>query len=371
MRKLAELLETVVVVVIVGALIHTFIEDYASVAGWTVSARSAIIWAGLGFDLFFTVEFLVRLYVAITNREVGNYLFHQRGWVDFLASIPLLLLSSIPHVLALLAGAGVFAAAGSFLNTLKVIKAIRIARILRLLRVIKLFRTIRYVSSPMAQRHLSAITTIAVSILVFWLIGASVLESTGVLPGLETPYTDGQMIRARALAAGGSTGLAKRATAAAALDASLVAVRAPAGNTVWTRYPPAYYDTHFMAGDYDYVSVDGIGVYVDQRPLAAASAREGLVFFIAVVLAVLGFLFLYAPRFALGISDPIHVMKRGLSEPGYNLEVRIPEGSEQDDVFELAALYNGVYLPLKDRQSAEAESPILAIDNLEDLIKDG
>jgi len=110
MRKLAELLETVVVVVIVGALIHTFIEDYASVAGWTVSARSAIIWAGLGFDLFFTVEFLVRLYVAITNREVGNYLFHQRGWVDFLASIPLLLLSSIPHVLALLAGAGVAAA---------------------------------------------------------------------------------------------------------------------------------------------------------------------------------------------------------------------------------------------------------------------
>jgi hypothetical protein len=273
-------------------------------------------------------------------------------------------------VLALLAGAGLLAGVGSFLNTLKVIKAIRIARILRLLRIIKLFRGIRYASSPMAQRHLSTITTIAVSILVFWLIGASILESTGILPGLETPFADGQTLRARAIAEGGTPGLAARAAAAAALDSSILVVRGPGGTTAWTRHPPAYYDVNLMSGDFDYIAVNGVEVFIDQRPIAAAAAREGLVFFIAVVLTVLGFLFLYAPRFALGISDPIHVMKRGLSEPGYNLEVRIPQESAGEDVFELAALYNGVYLPLKDRESAAAESSDLRIENLADLVKD-
>jgi hypothetical protein len=370
MRKLSEILEALVIIVIVGALAHTFLEDYAGIAGWKVPARSALIWAGLAFDLFFTIEFFARLYVALESRRAMAYLFRERGWIDFMASIPLLLLNSAPHALALLAGAGLLSGAGSFLNTLKVIKAIRIARILRLLRVIKLFRGIRYAQSPMAQRHLSTITTIAVSILVFWLIGASVLESTGTLPGLEAPSREGQFLRARAIAAGGTAGLAERAAAAGALDTSILVVRAPGGATAWTRYPPAYYDDNFMSGDYGYLAIGGVEVFLDQRLLSAATAREGLVFFVAVVLTVLGFIFLYAPRFALGISDPIHVMRRGLSEPGYNLEVRIPEENAGEDVFELAALYNGVYLPLKDRESAEPGETGLRIESLADLVKD-
>ncbi len=116
-----------------------------------------------------------------------SYLLKQRGWIDFLASIPLLLLNSFPHALALLAGAGLLSGLGSFLNTLKVIKAIRIARILRLLRVIKLFRGIRYARSPMAQRHLSTITTIAVSILVLWLSGRRCWRAPASSPGSSGP----------------------------------------------------------------------------------------------------------------------------------------------------------------------------------------
>ena len=55
MRKIGEILETVVVVAILLVLVHTFLEDYSSLAGWDVNARKWIIWAGLGFDLFFTI----------------------------------------------------------------------------------------------------------------------------------------------------------------------------------------------------------------------------------------------------------------------------------------------------------------------------
>ena len=93
-------------------------------------------------------------------------------------------------------------------------------------------------------------------------------------------------------------------------------------------------------------------------------------FFIAILLSVLAYLLLYSPRFALGITDPIHVMKRGMEESGYNLEVKIPARQADDDVFELARLFNTVFLPLKDRESGEQEqAPALGIDDIRSFVE--
>ena len=375
MRKTGEILENVVVVAILLVLVHTFLEDYSSLAGWDVNARKWIIWAGLAFDLFFTIEFLARMYLALSNREGIAYFFQQRGWIDFLASVPLLLFNSLPNTLALLAGTGVLTGLGSFLNVLKVIKAVRIARILRLMRIVKLFRRIRYVRSPMAQKHIATITTISVSILVFWSIGASALQAIGVFPGLEASYTSSQAARAGAIEEGGAgtTSLSGRAASMAAIDPTVLLVRQQGGRTVWSRYDEAYYRGHFLPGDYAYYASNGVEVFLDERPIVGAAAREGIVFFFAVVLIVLGVLFLYAPRFALGISDPIHVMQRGMSESAYNLEVKIPPQRADEDVFALAVLYNSVFLPLKDRESAgkPSEDSALNIDEIKDLVDKG
>ncbi len=374
MKKLGEALETVVVIAILLVLVHTFLDDFSILSGWTVRARSLLIWTGLAFDIFFTIEFLVRMYLALAAREGTEYFFRQRGWVDFLASIPLLLLNSLPHALALLAGAGLVSGLGSFLNVLKVIKAIRIARILRLLRIVKLFRSIRYARSPMAQGHVSTITTIAVSILVLWTLGASVLEVGGVIPGLDKPFLDGQAQRAAQVARGGAgAGLAARAAAIGEMDSTILVVRVQGGAVVYSRYPSSYYAARLLPGDYGYYAANGVEVFTDERPVAVSSSREALVFLVAVVLIVLAFLFIYAPRFAMQVSDPIHVMRRGMSEPDYNLEVRIPRGKDHDDVFELAALYNSVYLPLKDRAGGgEAAAPsggALKLEDLQDLAR--
>ncbi len=164
--------------------------------------------------------------------------------------------------------------------------------------------------------------------------------------------------------------LRERAAAVAALDPGILVVRPQGGKAVWSRYDADYVARNFLAGDYSSISVGGVEVFLDERPAARAAAWEALVFFVAIVLTVLAFLLLYAPRFALGISDPVHVMKRGLSESDYNLEVKIPQRRADDDVFELAHLYNTVFLPLKDRQGpAEDSSPSsLALDDVKDLV---
>jgi hypothetical protein len=66
-------------------------------------------------------------------------------------------------------------------------------------------------------------------------------------------------------------------------------------------------------------------------------------------------------------------MRRGMEESNYNLEVRIPPERAEDDVFDLARLYNGVFLPLKDREGAgkEAEGSALKIDEIKNLVEKG
>jgi hypothetical protein len=203
------------------------------------------------------------------------------------------------------------------------------------------------------------------------MLAASIMEAAGIIPGLERAFSQGQAARAAAIseAGPGAPVLALKAAAIAAMDRTILAVRPQGGDVVWSRYPASYYAANFLAGDYGYLLTGGVEVFLDERPLAVAAAREGIVFFIAVMLTTLAFLFIYAPRFALQISDPIHVMKRGMAEGGYNLEVHIPPGHAADDVFELAALYNTVYLPLKDRLGSEGGGPVpaLKIDDLRDL----
>ena len=72
--------------------------------------------------------------------------------------------------------------AAGILNVLKVVKAVRIARILRLLRVLKIFKQIKNAESVMAQRHVSKITTMAVSIFVGVLLFGSIFMQMLSIP---------------------------------------------------------------------------------------------------------------------------------------------------------------------------------------------
>ena len=376
MRKIGEILETVVVVAILLVLVHTFLDDYSIMAGWDVNARKWIIWAGLGFDIFFTdrvphahvpcPDRIVRASTISSSSAAGSI-----SWPPFRFS----LFNSLPNTLALLAGTGLLTGLGSFLNVLKVIKAVRIARILRLMRIVKLFRRIRYVRSPMAQKHIAIITTISVSILVFWSVGASAWRPSAFFPAWRLRMQAARRpVRAHIAERDVSlTTLSARAAAVAAIDPTVLLVRQQGGSTVWSRYDGAYYRAHFLPGDYSYYAAHGVEVFLDERPIVGAAAREGYRILHCRGACRARDIFLYAPRFALGISDPIHIMQRGMSESGYNLEVKIPPQRADEDVFALARLYNGVFLPLKDREGASrpAEGSALNIEEIKNLVDKG
>jgi hypothetical protein len=142
------------------------------------------------------------------------------------------------------------------------------------------------------------------------------------------------------------------------------------GQTRFSRHDNAYYEEFFGPGDYGYLRSGEVGVFFDLRPLNAEEARQNIAYFAIIVILVLFVLLIYSPHFALTVTDPIHVMERGFSERGHNLEVRIPERYADDDIFRLARLYNRVYLPMKDRAGVEDDGGLtdLSLDDVQDMM---
>jgi hypothetical protein len=362
-RPVTSFLESLVIAAILLVLVQTFLEDFAVISGWNVEIRNKILLAGFFFDLFFTIEFLTRLYNAIMDGRVGRYLSVERGWIDLLASIPLLMFNSGPFALTMLTGQGIAVGLGGILNLLKVIKAIRIARILRFLRIVKIFRRIKNVSSPMAQRHIASITAISVTVLVLSLLFFTVFSSSLQLDGLDTAFSEQQQAVAEHLDKNKDdpVDFVFALEILRETNSNLLIVKYR-GQTLYSRYSNSYYQEFFAPGDYAYLPKDDLELFFDQRPYVSQLSRESILFFVIVVLVVLAYLLIYSPHFALTVSDPIHVMRRGLEETNYNLEVKIPQKYQSDDVFQMAELYNEKYLPLKDRTLSKEGQSLIELD---------
>jgi len=363
--------EGVVTVVILLVIVQTFLDDFSIVMKWTDDHKRILLFVGFGFDFFFTVEFLVRLYNAILRRRAAFYIIHERGWIDFLASIPLLMFSSGPPVIAYLLRESAFLQFGGILNMLKLVKAIRIARILRLLRIVKIFRNIKYADSPMAQRHVAKIITISITIIVISMFAYSIIDQQVETIGADAAVIERQHQFVHSLNAGDPNAVLDSVDPARE-DLLLVKKN---GEVLFSRYDQNYFKAQFNPGDFISHKEGDVEVFFDRRSINLVVERnqswQSLYSFVIVLLLVFAYLIIYSPHFAITVTDPVHVMRRGLQESNYNLEVRVPELYRGDDIFRLAELYNDKFLPLKDRnrESVEATGPELKLDDIREILE--
>lgn len=370
--KIVKFFENVVVVAIILVLIQTFLEDFAVVAGWRWNFRKVLIISGFCFDLFFTIEFLSRLFYSVLDGKAGDYILRRRGWIDFLASIPLLLLNSGPAVIAIALGTAATIGVGGILNVLKVVKAVRIARILRLLRVLKIFKQIKYADSKMAQRHVATITSITITCFVLIIFFFHVLASVTGIPTVDGLFEQEHRQSSNIIIEQIEQEGRSSAFSLAENFPDLLLIKEK-GATVYSRYEKEFYNSYFGPGDYRYIEQGELGFFYDLRTAHKHQSKDNILFFIIIVVLVLVFLFYYSPHFAITVTDPIHVMKKGLEDNSYNLEVKIPDLYQEDDVFELAYAYNEVYLPMKDRNAIEEGAGgmvDLKMDDLQDFFQE-
>ncbi len=364
--------ENLVMLAIFLVLVQTFLADLAVVADWEWSFRRVMIYSAFCFDLFFTLEFLIRFFGALYRGkgEVRKYFLYSQGWVDLIVSIPLLLFSSTPDLFALLTGT-VVSGFGGVLNILKVVKSIRIARLLRILRVLKIFKHIKYADSVMAQRHTSRIVTTVVTSIILALTLMSFLVSFFYMDDLSTRFEERQKETMLYLAAHGEL-MENPAELKQFCDSQtdfLIIKRD--GRDLYSRYDQDYYQREYGFNDYAYVKSGDFAFYYDLKPVHVTDAWNSLVVFGEIILVILVLMITYSTHFAINVTDPINIMFKGMNEENYNLEVAIPENYSRDDVFRLAESYNNEYLPLKARsgEGQAGEAPALDLGDLDDLFR--
>lgn len=365
MKIMKQFFETLVMIAIFLVIVFTFVEDLSTYLMWDWNIRRILLFTGFGFDLFFTTEFLIRYISSIARGDTVEYLIHRRGWVDFVASVPLLLFNSGPSVYFLLSGSAFVGGVG-VLNILKVIKAVRVARILRMLRVLKIFRGIKSIDSVMTQRHLTRIiSTVVVSIISMMFFGSILFSSQFISsPSMERVDEVSFQITEYISEHHEDENIANIART----REDLLLVKND-GQTLFSRYSDHQYESQFGPGDFLYLKSHETEVFFDLRYKNAEAALPGMLLLLIIIFTVLILMLYYSPHFAMTISDPVFVMLKGMSGKNYNLEVDIPYRYREDDIFKLSKFYNDKYLTMKARENEEhsdSES-ILDIENMDDL----
>lgn len=364
--KLVTFLEGFIMVMIGLVLVQTFLEDFSVVIDASSRLRTILIFTAFGFDLLFTVEFLVRFFSALTSKKTGEYFIANRGWVDLLSSVPLLLLNSGPGLYALLTST-VFAGAFSLVSLLKIVKAIRIARMLRLLRFLKVFRQIKFANSVMVQRHMTRIITTTVSFFILLLLAANMAFSLWSSGDIEDRIGSLTSKTASWIASEPEALQDKGNFIAFCSDQELLLMAKKGGKTLYSRHGSEHYAKYYTTSDYHHMAIGDWEFFFDGKPIQKRHSRENLISFVIIVGIILGLMLFYSPHFALTVSDPVNIMNRGMGEKSYNLEVKIPRKWEQDEVFALARRYNEEFLPMKARSHTEGHEGNALDISMEDI----
>jgi len=360
--------ENFILIAIVFVIVHTFLSDLGLLLRWSIDIRNLIIFAGLFFDTLFTVEFIVRSAVRGSKKQLMTYWVYQRGWVDFLSSVPLLLLSSGPQVFILLSsGTGEGLVAIGALNILKIVKAIRVTRVLRLIRVMKIFGKIKNADSKMAQHHTSTISTIAVSIVLFVIIVFTFTVGDPLGKAVSERRTHYEDLMDVVLEEAGSSELLAGILAGDELGLRLV----KEDTVLFTKIPPNLWDAALSYEDYIVVQESGYELAVSVEDISRKSALYNIRVFSIIIALVTGFMLFYTRHFVQTISDVLFVVIRGFRERGYTLQVKVPKEYEDHEIFELAKFYNDRYLPAKLKNIHKSKMKKESSLSMKDLFKFG
>jgi uncharacterized membrane protein YczE len=327
-------------ILIILVILETFAEEIAAFSGYGVLWRKRLLFAGFGFDLVFTVEFISRLGRSRARRGAGTYLVREFGFVDLLSSVPLLLLHSGPLLFAYFSGSfGLFAPLG-VLSLFKAVKIIRVTRILRFLRTLKLFGKTRprYL---LTSRYVARVLVIVTSVMILSLVGFTYVDNGNVMGSryeetmriLKTYVSNEQEPHFDRLLSDGDS----------------VLFIEHEGRLVYEGVPRREFEEYFFDGDYLKSSIDGYEVTFSLRDRNRLLAFVNLLVYTMIVAAILLVTTLYRGYFNRHISNNVGVMLKGFKTEAYSTPVRILKRASDLEIYDLADQYNRKWLPVKRR----------------------
>ncbi len=342
--------------IILLVIVQMFLEAVATAFYWSANIKNALTVSGFVFDLFFTIEFLIRLFTSFVRRDAKRYFFSRMGWIDFLASVPLLVFTSGPALLAMIAGV-TLTGGGRFFNILKLVRAVRMARVLRLLRALRIIPEIKNKEAVMTQRH---VTRIAAMIIVVATVAVMGMAAVGIFVNIDSPE---RQFEKRIAMLVDSNLVEENASVLIDILPELLVYRYN-GILRYSKYAEEFYADAFSLNDYQYVQIGDHELFLDLRQVHSIDAFYSLRIYVVLLLVFVFVVFWYGSHFAYTITDPIHVVYRGMTEQQYDLRVRVLPEYKNDEIFKLAAAYNRDFLAMKASSDVAVGKGLLDIGDI-------
>ena len=288
----------IVDVLIVLSVAATLIEEASVVTGVPWSARSATQAACVVLDLFFFLEFALRLGRAAAERRAGAWFRKDSGWIDFLAAVFPLVFISGPFLVDWLVGlstTSLIAAMGNF----RLLRGLGLLRLFRLLRLFDVEATATRETGKAALRAGSF--ALCASLLV--LVGAEAASILGLWPDAHEALQRKRLVTVAALSAAPGADAAEEI---AFVDPDLLLVRA-GGTVIFTRYSAEEFRRRFGPDEIGYLRADGdleafFALSDELRAQAAATLAAGVCAIAVLASIALAFSSRKAPRE--GGADP-------------------------------------------------------------------
>lgn len=371
-------LEGFVTLMILLVLVQTFLEDFMIITSSSYRSVHLIKISAVFFDLFFTIEFFTRLFSAAAKKKTASYFISGGGWIDLIASLPLLLLVSGPYFLLSFTDLGIVSmSALSSMSMIKLIKAVRVARILRLLRILKLFGSIKNTNSIMAQRHINYILSMIIIVIITYSFSSTLLKQLNFTSSPEA-FIKNELSRTTEM-----IGLAL-SDENVNIDNFLKTINSDDiifinknGKLIhqtknYSSYDLAYMLKHNNSNIIEItpISDTSISVTYYTKEIIISDSTNTLYNFILIIILVGIFLTLYLGHFAQTVTDPIFIMRNGFEKMSYTLAVKIPEKYADDDIFKLSDDYNKRWLPAKIRKLEEKSNNTTTKLSLDDVFGD-
>ncbi len=336
---LGNVFESFIVFFILLVILQTLFEEYALFMNYSTRIRTYLLIAGFGFDLLFSIEFLVRLFFAARRGGAAGYIMREGGFIDFVASLPLLVFHSGPLLWMMFfsGDAGFFAALGS-LSFLKIVKVIRVTRTLRFVRALKIFGKLRQ-KYIITSKYVARMVSLAVLIIVLALIGFAFVEGGEVL---QSKSEETKMLLTNYLEKNPEPDFD------AFLRGSEAVLFIQQETTpVYSRVSAREFQEHYLIDDYSVSRIAGYSVYFNNKDLQKTKSFINLLAFSMIIGIIIVASTLYRLYFNRHISGLVMVMLRGFRSAEYSTPVRVAQKKRSFETYQLAEQYNRKWLPLK------------------------
>lgn len=411
--KINSFIQNLLFIIIILSIIQIILESLSFIILVNKNLRVIFILSGAIFDIIFSIEFIIKSLINLKNRKFREYFLYRNGWIDFLASIPVLIFSTIPAIIEIYTVQSIFRMRiFKLFYLLRSVKIIRTSRIIRILRILKLVGKIENLNSIMLQKNINFISIISTnSILISFLIIKILfpLDYDKILEKHKIEYSkklELVIVETKTLVEDISTNILKEYMKnntknniknnsnknyelinftnenlmlnyfkkVFSNDSMLISLKYKNSELV-RNYNSKYVNEYFDNNSIYKFDINNYTFEIVLFELIKYKNIENLTILLIVLLNILTIVFFFSKRFSITISDPIYLLYKGIKDPSYFLMIKIPKKYEEEEIFQFVKFYNEKYLPAKyklyiknkDKLSEKKESSI-KLDDLDKLV---